>query len=74
VKDGPGGLRDYNVAYWLALISAMEKLRTWPDPKTLLPVSSRRPLEDALDFQMSCDASSTSGTAVTTIIELGGAR
>ena len=53
VKDGPGGLRDYNVAYWLALISAMEKLRTWPDPKTLLPVSSRRPLEDALDFQMS---------------------
>ena len=26
VKDGPGGLRDYNVACWLALISAMEKL------------------------------------------------
>ena len=53
VKDGPGGLRDYNVAYWLALISAMEKLRMWPDPKTLLPVSSRRPLDAALDFQMS---------------------
>lgn len=53
VKDGPGGLRDYNVAYWLALISAMEKLRMWPDPKTLLPVSSRRALEAALDFQMS---------------------
>ena len=53
VKDGPGGLRDYNVAYWLALISAMEKLGTWPDPKSLLPVSSRRALEAALDFQMS---------------------
>jgi [protein-PII] uridylyltransferase len=53
VKDGPGGLRDYNVAYWLALISAMEKLRMWPDPKTLLPVSSRRLLDAALDFQMS---------------------
>ncbi len=53
VKDGPGGLRDYNVAYWLALISAMEKLRVWPDPKMLLPVSSRRTLEAALDFQMS---------------------
>ncbi len=53
VKDGPGGLRDYNVAYWLALISAMEKLRMWPDPKTLLPVSSRRALDAALDFQMS---------------------
>jgi [protein-PII] uridylyltransferase len=53
VKDGPGGLRDYNVAYWLALISAMEKLGSWPDPKSLLPVSSRRALEAALDFQMS---------------------
>ena len=53
VKDGPGGLRDYNVAHWLALISAMEKLGTWPDPKSLLPVSSRRALEAALDFQMS---------------------
>jgi len=53
VKDGPGGLRDYNVSYWLALISAMEKLRSWPDPKALLPVSSRRALDSALDFQMS---------------------
>jgi [protein-PII] uridylyltransferase len=53
VKDGPGGLRDYNVANWLALISAMEKLRVWPDPKMLLPVSSRRALDAALNFQMS---------------------
>jgi [protein-PII] uridylyltransferase len=53
VKDGPGGLRDYSVANWLALISAMEKLKVWPDASTLLPVSSRRALEDALDFQMS---------------------
>ncbi len=53
VKDGPGGLRDYNVANWLALISAMEKLKVWPDAKTLLPVSSRRAFDEALDFQMS---------------------
>ncbi len=53
VKDGPGGLRDYNVANWLALISAMEKLKMWPDEKTLLPVSSRRAFDAALDFQMS---------------------
>ena len=53
VKDGPGGLRDYNVACWLALISAMEKLKMWPDPATLLPVSSRRAFDAALDFQMS---------------------
>ena len=32
VKDGPGGLRDYNVAYWLALISAMEKLASMARP------------------------------------------
>jgi len=53
VKDGPGGLRDYNVANWLALISAMEKLKMWPEPATLLPVSSRRAFDAALDFQMS---------------------
>ncbi len=53
VKDGPGGLRDYSVANWLALISAMEKLKVWPEANSLLPVSSRRALEAALDFQMS---------------------
>ena len=30
VKEGPGGVRDYNVACWLALISATEKRRAWP--------------------------------------------
>src|SRR5262249_49635838 len=49
----PGGLRDYNVACWLALISAIEKLQTWPDAKTLLPVSARKTLEATTDFQMS---------------------
>jgi [protein-PII] uridylyltransferase len=52
VKDGPGGLRDCNVTNWLALISAMEKLKVWPEAKTSLP-SSRRALEAAVDFQMS---------------------
>jgi [protein-PII] uridylyltransferase len=53
VKDGPGGLRDYNVACWLALVSAMDKLRDWPEPKTLLPLSTRKQFERALDFLMS---------------------
>jgi len=53
IKDAPGGLRDYNVACWLALISAMDKLRDWPDLKTLLPASARRQLEPALEFLMS---------------------
>ncbi len=53
VKETPGGLRDYNVACWLALISAMDKLRDWPDPATLLPASVRRQFDPALEFLMS---------------------
>jgi len=52
LKEAPGGLRDCNVAYWLALISAMDKLRDWPDASSLrAPV--RKQLESALDFLMS---------------------
>ena len=52
LKEAPGGLRDYNVANWLALISAMDKLDDWPDGSSLrAPV--RKQLEAALDFLMS---------------------
>src|SRR5246500_4741907 len=52
LKETPGGLRDYNVACWLALISAMDKLHDWADASSLrAPV--RRQLEAALDFLMS---------------------
>jgi [protein-PII] uridylyltransferase len=51
LKEAPGGLRDYNVACWLALISAMDKLHDWPDASSLrAPV--RKQLETALDFLM----------------------
>ncbi|MGH9528544.1 MAG: [protein-PII] uridylyltransferase [Terriglobales bacterium] len=50
VKETPGGLRDYNVASWLALISSMDKLRDWPDPKTLFSVSARKQFDPALEF------------------------
>ena len=53
VKDGPGGLRDYNLAHWLALISAIEEQNAWPDEKTLLPAWLRQKFEAALDFLMS---------------------
>jgi len=53
IKDAPGGLRDYNLACWLAQISAMEKLRDWPEVKSLLPVSARRQLEPAVEFLIS---------------------
>jgi [protein-PII] uridylyltransferase len=52
LKEAPGGLRDCNVAFWLALISAMDKLHDWPAASALrAPV--RKQLEAALDFLMS---------------------
>jgi [protein-PII] uridylyltransferase len=53
VKDGPGGLRDYNLAHWLALIAAMEEQGAWPDEKTLLPPWLRERFDSALEFLMS---------------------
>jgi [protein-PII] uridylyltransferase len=53
LKDGPGGLRDYNLACWLALISAMEAQKAWPAEERPLPVSVRRQFDSALDFLMS---------------------
>jgi [protein-PII] uridylyltransferase len=52
LKEAPGGLRDVNVANWLALISAMDKLHDWPEASSLRP-PVRRQLEAALDFLMS---------------------
>ena len=49
VKDGPGGLRDYNVACWLALISAMDRLHTWP-AEQLLSQELRDDCLQAFDF------------------------
>jgi [protein-PII] uridylyltransferase len=51
LKETPGGLRDYNVACWLALVSAMGKLGGWPDA-TSLRAPVRRQLEAALEFLM----------------------
>ncbi len=53
LKETPGGLRDYNVACWLALISAMHKLREWPEAKSLLPERARKQFGAALEFLFS---------------------
>ncbi|HKF03557.1 MAG TPA: HD domain-containing protein, partial [Candidatus Sulfotelmatobacter sp.] len=52
VKEAPGGLRDCNVANWLALISAIDKLHDWPEASSLRP-PVRKQLEAAIDFLMS---------------------
>src|SRR5271166_5636161 len=51
LKETPGGLRDCNVAAWLALISAMGKLGDWPDASSLR-TSVRKQLDAALEFLM----------------------
>ena len=53
VKDGPGGLRDYNLASWLELISHVRSDGGWPDEKSGLPVSIRSQFGPALEFLMS---------------------
>lgn len=59
VKDGPGGLRDYNLACWLALISALDETGAWPaslggpTETEMLPAALRQKFDAALDFLMS---------------------
>jgi [protein-PII] uridylyltransferase len=50
IKEAPGGLRDYNVAYWMALLSAIDRERMWPASETLLPESTRKSFGPALEF------------------------
>lgn len=50
VKEAPGGLRDYNVACWLAVLSAMEKERKWPDEASLFPESTTKTFDAAMQF------------------------
>ena len=50
IKDSPGGLRDYQVACWLNVISELEKTGIWPAPEHLLPDAFRAECNAAMDF------------------------
>jgi len=50
IKEAPGGLRDYNVACWMALLSALDRERTWPAQDTVLYDSTRKTFGSALEF------------------------
>jgi len=56
IKEAPGGLRDYNVACWMALLSAMDKERTWPAEETLLQETTRQKFGPAVEFLSSVRA------------------
>ena len=49
IKDCPGGMRDYQVAYWLTLVSELEKTGAWPT-ENVLPTTLRKECSAALDF------------------------
>jgi [protein-PII] uridylyltransferase len=50
IKEYPGGMRDYQVACWQAVISGLEKSLIWPAPESLLPQALRRDCNAALEF------------------------
>ncbi len=50
IKECPGGLRDYNIACWLGLLSALERTGRWPAPEELLPEAFRSDGFAAVDF------------------------
>jgi [protein-PII] uridylyltransferase len=56
VKEAPGGLRDYNLAAWMTLLSDLDRERRWPSPESLQRESGHDKLTPALQFLTSVRA------------------
>jgi [protein-PII] uridylyltransferase len=50
LKESPGGLRDYQVARWLALIAELDERGRWVAPEDQWPPALRDPSLRALEF------------------------
>jgi [protein-PII] uridylyltransferase len=50
LKDGPGGLRDFHVTRWIALIAALEADRKWPEALHLQQNSDDGNVFEAMEF------------------------
>jgi [protein-PII] uridylyltransferase len=50
VKDSLGGYRDFTLACWLALMSAMERQHGWPEPDAVLPAAVQKSLDSTFQF------------------------
>ncbi len=50
LKETPGGLRDYHVARWLALIAELDARGRWVAPEDQWPVTLRAPSLRAFEF------------------------
>ncbi len=53
IKDAPGGLRDYNVSCWLALLNGFSRARGWSEATDYFPASLRDRAQEAKDFLVS---------------------
>ena len=53
IKDAPGGLRDYNVSCWLALLNGFSRARGWAEATDYFPASLRDRAQEAKDFMVS---------------------
>ncbi|PYY21627.1 MAG: [protein-PII] uridylyltransferase [Acidobacteria bacterium] len=53
VKEAPGGLRDYNLACWLALVSRFRHANSWPDDGSLFEPRLQFELNSAVEFLFS---------------------
>ena len=50
LKDGPGGLRDFHVTRWIALVAALEADRRWPESLHLQQNSDDDNVLEAMEF------------------------
>ena len=50
LKNSPGGLRDYHVAWWVGLLSKMQKAGRWATGEDVWPANARKDMEAAFDF------------------------
>lgn len=53
IKDAPGGLRDYNVSSWLAVLNGFARARQWCDPLDYFPPLLRDRAVEAREFLVS---------------------
>jgi [protein-PII] uridylyltransferase len=50
LKNSPGGLRDYNVAYWVAVLTQEQRDAPSGEPDGLWPAKLRKEIGEAFDF------------------------